>query len=109
MIPLTHKVFKSYLNQRNYDICKENFCKEHSICNLKYNGPKKIPMVFHNGSNYDYNFILRELAKEFEEKFICLGESTKKYKALSVPIKKNLNKLVKMRKKLKTVSYFYNF
>ena len=37
----------------------------HSICNLKYSVPKKIPIVFHNGSNYDYHFIIKELAKEF--------------------------------------------
>ena len=28
----------------------------HSICNLKYSVPKKIPIAFHNGSNYDYHF-----------------------------------------------------
>ena len=37
----------------------------HSICNLKYTVPKKSPIVFHNGSNYDYHFIIKELAKEF--------------------------------------------
>ena len=35
----------------------------HSICNWKYSVPKKIPIVFHNGSNYDYHFITKELAK----------------------------------------------
>ena len=30
-----------------------------SVCNLKYSVPKKIPLVFHNESNYDYNFIIR--------------------------------------------------
>ena len=25
----------------------------HSICNLKFSVPKEIPIVFHNGSNYD--------------------------------------------------------
>ena len=34
----------------------------HSICNLKYCVPKKIPIVFHNGSNSDYHFIIKELA-----------------------------------------------
>ena len=23
----------------------------HNICNLKYGGPKKVPIIFHNGSN----------------------------------------------------------
>ena len=26
----------------------------HNICNLRYKTPKKIPVVFHNGSTYDY-------------------------------------------------------
>ena len=28
---------------------------------------KKIPIVFHNGSNYDYHFIIKELAEEFKQ------------------------------------------
>ena len=36
----------------------------HSICNLKYKTPKEIPVVFHNGSNYDYHFIVKEQAEE---------------------------------------------
>ena len=39
----------------------------HSICNLKYSVPKNIPVVFHNGSNYDYDFIIKELAEEFQK------------------------------------------
>ena len=27
----------------------------HSICNLRYKVPQEIPVVFHNGSAYDYN------------------------------------------------------
>ena len=38
----------------------------HSICNLKFNMSNKIPVVFHNGSIYDYHFIIKELANEFE-------------------------------------------
>ena len=34
-----------------------------SICKLKYSVRKKIPIVFHNGSNYDYHFIIKELAE----------------------------------------------
>ena len=29
----------------------------HNICNLRYKTPKEIPVVFHNGSTYDYHFI----------------------------------------------------
>ena len=35
----------------------------HSICNLQYKIPNEIPVVFHNGSNYDYHFIINQLAK----------------------------------------------
>ena len=37
--------------------------------------PKKVPIVFHNGSNYDYHFIIKELAEEFKKQFPCLGEN----------------------------------
>ena len=31
----------------------------HSICNLKYSVPKKVPTVLHKGSDYDYHFIIK--------------------------------------------------
>ena len=40
----------------------------HSICNLKYSVRKKIPIVLHNGCNYDYHFIIKELAEELFRK-----------------------------------------
>ena len=30
----------------------------HSIWNLKYSVPRKIPIAFYNGTNYDYNFAI---------------------------------------------------
>ena len=33
---------------------------------LKYSVSKEIPRFFHKGSNYDYHFIIKELAEEFE-------------------------------------------
>ena len=51
----------------------------HSICSLKYSVPKTLPIVFHNGSNYDYHFIIKELAEEFKKQFNCFGENTDKY------------------------------
>ena len=44
--------------------------------------------MFHNGSTYDYHFIIKELAEEFEGELECLVENTEKYIAFSVPIKK---------------------
>ena len=37
-----------------------------SICNLKYSIPKEISMISCNRSNFEYHFILEELAKEFK-------------------------------------------
>ena len=62
----------------------------HNICNLRYKIPKEIPVVFHNGSTYDYHFIIKELVKEFEGNFECLGENTEKYITFSMPIKKKI-------------------
>ena len=62
----------------------------HSICNLKYNISKKIPIAFHNGSNYDYNFLIKELAENFEKQFTCLVENTEKYITFTDPIEKEV-------------------
>ena len=48
--------------------------------------------MFHNGSTYDYHFIIKELAKEFEGELECLGENTEKYITFSVPTKKQTTK-----------------
>ena len=50
----------------------------HNNCNLRYKIPKEIPVVFHNGSTYDYHFIIKQLAKKFKGNFDCLGENTEK-------------------------------
>ena len=63
-----------------------------NICNLRYKRPKEIPIVFHNGSTYDYHFIIKQLAKEFDGQLECLGEKTEKCITFSVPIKKELDK-----------------
>ena len=60
----------------------------HSICNLCYKISKEIPVVFHNGSTYDYHFIIKQLARKFKGNFECLGENTEKYITFSVRIKK---------------------
>ena len=72
--------------------------------------PNEIPIVFHNGSNYDYHFIIKELAKEFEGEFECLGENTEKYKTFSVPIEKEVTKIDKnCIESVVTISYKIQF
>ena len=36
-------------------------------------------IVFYNESNYDYHFIIKDLAEEFKKQLTCLGENTEKY------------------------------
>ena len=78
----------------------------HSICNLRYKTSKEIPIVFHNGSTYDYHFIIKQLAKEFDSQFECLGENTEKYITFSVPIKKYLDNGKTITYKLQFVDSF---
>ena len=81
----------------------------HNICNLRYKIPKEIPIVFHNGSTYDYHFIIKELVKEFEENFECLGENTEKYITFLAPLKKkinNKNKTLKITYKIKFIDSY---
>ena len=86
-------------------MCEKKFCNNknkksgkfreaaHNICNLRCNVPKKIPIVFHNDSTYDYHFVIRKLAEEFKEEFECLGENTEKYIiTFSVQLKKENDK-----------------
>ena len=85
MIPLTDDKNKSYEKQKECHICKKEFCTNkneenkfkiyqkvrdhcyytgkfrgaaHSICNLRYKMAREIRVVIHNGSSYDYNFII---------------------------------------------------
>ena len=78
----------------------------HSICNFKYSVPAKTPIVFHNGSNYDYHFIIKELAEEFKKQFTCLGKNTEKCIAFTVPIEKK-EELIKMEKKIQKIYLTY--
>ena len=86
MIPLTNEEEESYENQEICHICEKEFCTDkgnkkefklkqkfrdhchytgkyrgaaHNISNLSYKITKEIPLVFHNGSTYDYHFIFK--------------------------------------------------
>ena len=60
--------------------------------------PKETTIVLHNGSSYDYHFIIKELVEEFEGQFTCLLV----YITFSVPIEKQVTKLDKKRKEITT-------
>ena len=132
MIPLTKKEEKHHNKQKVCYICKKEFNTDdsdkkhhkvkdhchytgkyrgaaHNICNLRYRITKEIPIVFHNGSTYDYHFIIKELVKEFDGNFECLGENAEKYITFSVPLKKeikNKNKIIEITYKIKFIDSY---
>ena len=79
MNPLTDQRKESYANAKTCFICEKPFCNDknaikvrdhchytvkyrsaaHNACNLQYKVPKSIPVVFHNGSNYDFHIIIK--------------------------------------------------
>ena len=70
---------------------------------------KKIPIVFHIRPNYDYQFIMKELAEEFKKHFLCLRENTKKI-TFTVPIGKEVTRIDKNGQKItKNISYILQF
>ena len=79
----------------------------HSICTLRYSILKQIIAFFRSWPNYDYNFIIKDVAEELERQFTCLRENTEKCIKFSVSIEKNLKKLLKLEKKLQK-SYLAN-
>ena len=93
------RIFKTGDNNKKYHKVRDH-CHyagkyrgaAHDSCNLRYKIPKEIPVVFHNSSIYNYHFIIKELAEEFEGEFEYLGENTEKYITVSVPIKKEITK-----------------
>ena len=54
----------------------------------KWKQKLEIPIKTHNGSTYDYNFIIQESAEEFKGQFESLGENTEKYITFSIAFKK---------------------
>ena len=66
----------------------------------------EISVGFHRGLNYDYHFIIKELANKFERQFEYVGENKEKYKTFSVPVKKDFIKMNKDgNKNVETISY----
>ena len=99
MIPLTNEEIKLHHKQKVCSICNKRFSTDYDnkkyhkvrdhrnytgkfrraprdICNLRYKTPKEIPVVFHNGSAYDYYFIIKELVEKFVGQIDCLRENT---------------------------------
>ena len=67
MIPLTKEEEDNFKKDFNNDMKVRDHCHftgkyrgaAHNTCNLRYKIPKNIPVIFHNGSTYDYHFIIK--------------------------------------------------
>ena len=100
MMPLTDEekqkichIYKKFITDKVRDHChytRKYGGAAHNNCNLRYKTPKQIPVVFHKGSKYDYHFIIKKLAKEFDGQL----ENTEKYNTFSVPFKKHKLKFI---------------
>ena len=81
-----------------------------NICYLKYSIPNKYPIVFYNGSNYDYQYIIKELVEKFKKQLTCLGENIEKYIIFTVPIEKEVARIGKNGEQItKNLSYILQF
>ena len=125
MLPLTDSEKVLHDSQKVCSLCEKEFCTDknnkkgykrmckvidhchftgrycgaaHSSCNLHYKVPKVIPVVFHNGSTYDNHFIIRQLAKDFNGYFSCIGENTEIYISFSITIIKEQGNKGKKKK-----------
>ena len=91
---------KKYCKVRDYCCYTEEYRgAAHSICNLKKSA-LKIPIVFHNGWGYDYQFTINKFGGEFKNQFTCLRGKTKKYITFANPIEKEVSRIDKNGKKL---------
>ena len=102
---------KKYLKVRDHCHCTgEHESAVHSMYNLKYSVPKKIPILFHNRLNFDNYFVIKELTEKFKKHFTQLGENTEKYIILAVPIEKKITRIDKSGDEItKMIPYILQF
>ena len=83
LLPFTKVILKSHQDPKVCYICRKRILRKlsksikygkvrnhchyagkyrgtaHSTCNLKFNLPNEIPIILHNGPNYDYHFFIK--------------------------------------------------
>ena len=75
----------------------------HSICNSKFNVPNKISVVFDNGSNYDYHFIIKELENELRDNLNVLVKTKKSAKLFQFQSKRKSQRSIEMVTKVLSI------
>ena len=86
---------------KNKIICKNNKVIHHDHClpennilgyicqncNLQIKNKKEIPIIFHNGMNYDNSILLNGMSK-FKPTISCIGITSEKFKSIEFKFKK---------------------
>ena len=115
-VKFAKKIHKKFVRNQNNRKLRDHCCyskisrsASHGTCNLRFNVANETLVVFRNGSNYDYYFIIKELTNAFEGKFECLGENTVKYNFFSFSIGKKVTKIDKENKNIITIYYKIKF
>lgn len=101
MLPLTNKEKEEFSHAKHCWVCQKEFndkdiiCRDHDHFTGKYRGPAhqscnlnlnregwKCPVLFHNGKNYDYHYIIKALNDEVE-KFDAIAINTEKFMCIN--------------------------
>ena len=95
---------------RDHDHCTGKYrAAAHLKCNLRYSTQKDITVFFHSGTNYNFNLIINELAKEFRSETRCIPLNTNKYMSFSIPIRKEVKEEKQKKQKKKVITYNLKF
>ena len=102
---------KKYCNVRDHCFHTGEYrVTAHSLCNLKYSVPEKLPIVFHNGSNYYYHLIIKELGEEFKNKWLVQEKTLKNTHNLYFPIEREIMRIFKnVEESIKNICYILQF
>ena len=101
--------FKKFPKNKNYpkvrDYCHfTGKCKAapQSIRYFRFNETNEIPRGFHNELDFDYYFIIKELADESERQFECFERNTEKCRTIHLSQETTLQNVIKMVTKVST-------
>ena len=110
MLHLSETILKKFDKDKDYQKVRDHchYSIEYrgaarTICNSKFNVPNKISIVFDNGSNYDYHFIIKELENEFEGQLECLVKTKKSAKLFQFQSKRKSQRSIEMVTKVLSI------
>ena len=70
----------NYKKVRDHDLYTGEYKgAAHSLCNLRYSEQRNLTTGMHNGSNYDFHLITKEIAKEFDALNVIPVNKNRKY------------------------------